>query len=182
VLSEYLGQRAAGLFPAIPIAAAPRVKPQEEAVQEPVGQASGFLVLACLEGGIEFVCHLPHVVEGIRRSSGEAVLNSTTLHSVLLRGAGTGGKTCPFRAMMATSGTVRRFRLPVAGCRFPPLLSLAARNNTRPASWAAKCGASAPFAIIVPVPAFSAAVAVLFPGPRSLFPSSQPLPMCSRRS
>ena len=46
-------------------------------------------------------------------SSGEAILNSTTLHNVLLPGAGTGGKTCPFRAMMAASDTVRRFRLPV---------------------------------------------------------------------
>ena len=50
-------------------------------------------------------------------SSGQAVLNSTTLHNVFLPGAGTGGKTCPSRAMMATSDTVRRFRLPVPGCR-----------------------------------------------------------------
>jgi hypothetical protein len=46
-------------------------------------------------------------------SSGDAVLNSTTLPHVLLPGEGTGGKTCPSRAMMATSDTVRRFRLPV---------------------------------------------------------------------
>jgi len=46
-------------------------------------------------------------------SSGKAILNSTTLHNVLLPGAGTGGKTCPCRAMMAASDTVRRFRLPV---------------------------------------------------------------------
>jgi len=31
---------------------------------------------------------------------------------VFLPGAGTGGKTCPSRAMMAASDTVRRFRLP----------------------------------------------------------------------
>jgi len=39
--------------------------------------------------------------------------DSTTLHNVLLPGAGTGSKTCPSGAMMATSDTVRRFRLPV---------------------------------------------------------------------
>jgi len=50
-------------------------------------------------------------------SSGHAILNSTSLHNVLLPGAGTSGKTCPRRAMMATSDTVRRFRLPVAGSR-----------------------------------------------------------------
>jgi hypothetical protein len=105
---------------------------------------------------------------------------------VILPGAGTGGKTCPRRAMMATSDTVRRFRLPVpgcrrclydrgpystpvAGCRFPLLLSLAAPNNTRPPRRTAKCCSASP-------------VAVLFPGPRSLFPPSRSLPMCSRRS
>jgi hypothetical protein len=39
-------------------------------------------------------------------SSGVAILNSTILHKVFLQGAGTGGKTCPSRAMMATSDTV----------------------------------------------------------------------------
>jgi len=72
------------------------------------------------------------------------------LHNVFLPGAGTGGKTCPCRAMMATSDPVRRFRLPVPDCRFPPLLRLAAPNNTRPASWAAKCCSASPFAVPVP--------------------------------
>ena len=72
------------------------------------------------------------------------------LHNVFLPGAGTGGKTCPCRAMMATSDPVRRFRMPVPDCRFPPLLRLAAPNNTRPASWAAKCCSASPFAVPVP--------------------------------
>jgi hypothetical protein len=34
------------------------------------------------------------------------MLNSTILHNVFVPGGGTGGKTCPSRAMMATSDTV----------------------------------------------------------------------------
>ena len=36
---------------------------------------------------------------------------------------------------------------------FGSAVSLAASNNTRPAGWTAKCGATAPFALIIPVPA-----------------------------
>ena len=45
-------------------------------------------------------------IDGVDGSSRNAILNSTILHNVLLAGAGTGGKTCPSRAMMATSDTV----------------------------------------------------------------------------
>jgi len=104
-----------------------------------------------------------------RMSSGDPILNTTTLHNVLLPGAGTGGKTCPCRAMMATSDTVRRFRLPVPGsrlglyergpystpvadCRLPvPAVVVFGRAcNTRPASWAAKCCSASPFAVLFP--------------------------------
>ena len=59
------------------------------------------------------------------------MLNSTTLHNVLLPGAGTGGKTGPCRAMKATSDTVRRFRLPVPGSRLsvPALAFMSVGGN-----------------------------------------------------
>jgi len=72
------------------------------------------------------------------RSSVDAILNSTTLHNVFLPGAGTGGKTCQCRAMMATSDTVRRFRLPVPGCRFPPSRPLPSRSLV-PGPWSRRC-------------------------------------------
>ena len=58
-----------------------------------------------------------HPCPSIHGVPGHAILNSTILHNVFLPDAGTGGKTCPCRAMMATSDPVRRFRLPVPGCR-----------------------------------------------------------------
>ena len=45
-----------------------------------------------------------------------------------------------------------RYSAPVPGCRFPPLLPLGTSNNTRPASWAAKCCSALPAAFLLPGP------------------------------